>query len=199
MIIANAASEEERYRSFFYIFTKLITNRNSFTNFTIGQILVLPAAFVAKIIAAFLMTHSIWIPLAVGIAFLFLVLMILSFIPLDQHTRTTLDSQSQSRQDDQRVQERSPNIDQARYKYLLQRIEKTRLQIFTLSFRVSFLIATFLATSIFGHLMAGTVFLQFVEKQLHMDIADARNPPIPFIESQANSLRHLNSKAGMTS
>jgi hypothetical protein len=156
------------------------TNDNSFTIFVLGQVLVLPAAVAAKRFAAFLMKKNIWIPLRVGIALLLLAAVVMFLLPSDDRTRGTLEPQRRSREDDQRVQERSqdtPLAEQDWYIHLFKRIKKGTLGVILLSSGVSFLIGTYLVTGTFGQLMSGTVFLQFVEGQLHIDFSDVRDQP----------------------
>ena len=51
---------------------------------------------------------------------------------------------------------------------------KKNFHVFFLSRSISLLGVTFLVTSTFGQLMAGTVFLQYIEKQLGFDMAEVR-------------------------
>jgi hypothetical protein len=157
-----------------------ITNGNSFTTFVLGQILVLPAAVASKRYAAVLMKHNIWIPLRVGIALLLLAVVVMFFIPLDDRTTGTLEPQRQGREVDQRVQERSPDnplMEQTWYRHLFRQFKKGTLGVILLSSGVFFLTSTYLVTGVFGQLMGGTVFLQFVEEQLHINIPDVRDQP----------------------
>jgi hypothetical protein len=124
------------------------------------------------------MKKNIWIPLRVGTALLLLAVVVMFFIPLGDGARGTLELQRESREDDQRVQGRSPGTplaEQAWYIHLFKRVKKGTLGVILLSPGVSFLISTYLVTGIFGQLMAGTVFLQFVEEQLHIDFSDVRD------------------------
>jgi hypothetical protein len=126
------------------------------------------------------MKDNVWIPLRVGIALLLLAVVVLFFIPLDDRRRGTLEPQRQNREDDQRAQERSPDtplMEQARHRHLFRRVKKGTLGVIFLSSGVFFLTSTYLITGIFGQLMAGTVFLQFVEGQLHVDFSDVRDQP----------------------
>jgi hypothetical protein len=148
---------------------------NRFTIFTLGQILVLPFAIVAKKFAAFLMGHSVWIPLLLGITAILATLVILSFMPIEPLLISNVDGPREGPvkahghgPEDEGMPKRSPL-----YKNVLRQFQQT-FRVLSLSRNIFFLTCTFFATSIFAQLMAGSVFLQFVEKQLQIDLANVR-------------------------
>jgi hypothetical protein len=109
------------------------------------------------------MGHSVWIPLLLGITAILATLVILSFMPIEPLLISNVDGPREGPvkahghgPEDEGMPKRSPL-----YKNVLRQFQQT--------FRV-----LSLSRNIFAQLMAGSVFLQFVEKQLQIDLANVR-------------------------
>jgi hypothetical protein len=140
--------------------------------FILGQIIVLPPAILAKRFAAYLMTQNLWAPMALGLTSMLITLMIIWRMPIDSYRTIAVDV---PQTDGQEAQADDGNTTVGRS--LLQTIihqNKKNFHVFFLSRSISLLGVTFLVTSTFGQLMAGTVFLQYIEKQLGFDMAEVR-------------------------
>lgn len=181
MALADATSEDEWCVYYLYKFFPM-TDFYSFTVFTLGQIIVLPPAFLARRLAAMLMVQGLWAPIALGLISLLLALTIIWSMPfevlptpsVDTHQPEGLDSHDRAKSDDGHVTE-----DSTLFRTIIQRNKKS-FEVLCLSKSIFFLTCTFLVTSTFGQLMAGTVFLQYVEKQLGVDMADVRDQILIF-------------------
>jgi hypothetical protein len=119
------------------------------------------------------MDHSLWIPLCLGLtAILAEFSIIYWFMPQDPLPATK--NHSQASHTHPEIASKNLPKDLAWYKMAMQQTKQT-FQVVLLSSGIFFLTSTFLATSIFGQLMAGSVFLQYAEKKLGVNLAQVRN------------------------
>lgn len=115
-----------------------------------GQIIVYLFVCSAKFLTAHLMHHSIPIPLGCGYILMLAAIML---------ARQVLPTRPQ------------------RYHLLtVRQIRKEMFQFFSFSWTIGLLTSTYLATTILSHAMSGSVFLQYVEKQLNINISNVRHP-----------------------
>lgn len=116
------------------------------------------------------MPRTPWTPLVLGIVTLMTVIMILNFLSTDQEPT------SGGITHDQNSKTNNSTLEQMRA--LWKRIKtmewnKTSHQRKKL-FTVALLLATFPATSLYGHLMSGPVFVQYVEERFGVGLARVR-------------------------
>lgn len=137
-----------------------------FTTFTLGQILVLPPAFLVKRVTSALLKHGVWTPLLCGSIDLCLILVIIWAMPIENSFLITEPSTSESTNE---ISSETSNEEQAPEKDSRWR---KMFGILYISWAISLLICTFFATTLFGQMMAGSVFLQYVEKRLGIDIGE---------------------------
>jgi hypothetical protein len=170
----------------------MLIGSNRFTTFTTGQIIVLPFAIGAKNLAAALMKYSFWFPLYLGLAAVLTELAVICWVlPIDLLAKTKtytlggtqVDVQNHSKNFDEQVSKLSP----LHQTVMLQ--TKQTFQVVFSSLSVLLLTSTFLATSVFGQLMAGSVFLQYVEKVLGIDLAEVRSSKLYCIEDKAKAFK----------
>ena len=127
--------------------------------FTLGQLFILPFAAGAKILAAELMHYNLWIPLALGIATLVSIIIIVFVMPIDGLSASGVADSPEDLSTLDRIKHQT----------------KETFRVGILSPSISFLLLTFLVTNIYGQLMSGPVFLQYVEERLGINLADVRN------------------------
>jgi hypothetical protein len=127
----------------------------------LGQVIVVPLAVVAKRIAAIIMAQSIRVPIALGMISILISWSLIWFIPFGV--------QQVSEQETRENEQIEGSLTLLR---TIMRQNKKSFEVLFLSRSIFFLTCTFLVTSTFGQLMAGTVFLQYIERKLGFDMAD---------------------------
>jgi len=138
----------------------------SFTFFTLGQLVVLAPAFVAKQLASVLMRITIWIPLGISIT-LWAAIFLITFLMPIKAVREGINAADREHPELNTSEiEINTNI-----KLNIEPIIRTLSSVFV-SPVVSILLLTFIPTSAYGQLMSGPVFLQYVELRLGMDLAE---------------------------
>jgi hypothetical protein len=175
MIVADGTKKDERLVSPFLEST-LTANSTSLTVFILGQIIVFPLAFAAERIAAMLMAYNLYVPIALGLMSILISWSIIWFMPFEVIRPSAVDVPNLDGQQEQATGE---NEQAAVEQNSLQNIilqNKKSFKVLCLSPGIFFLTCTFWVTSTFGQLMAGTVFLQYIEKKLGYDMADVSNP-----------------------
>jgi hypothetical protein len=160
MVMADATKKDERFASL-SVHLLANTHPNSLTVFILGQVIVVPLAVVAKRIAAIIMAQSIRVPIALGMISILISWSLIWFIPFGV--------QQVSEQETRENEQIEGSLTLLR---TIMRQNKKSFEVLFLSRSIFFLTCTFLVTSTFGQLMAGTVFLQYIERKLGFDMAD---------------------------
>lgn len=142
-----------------------------FTIYVLEQILVHPVFWAAKQTAAKLMRRSPWIPLFLGITTLVTVIIVLLL------NRNGGISGSGGSIHDQVSQTNGSQPERIRA-FWKRNWKKDCKKVFQLTRGMLtvpslFLLATFSMTSLYGHLMAGTVFNQFIQERFRVDLPRA--------------------------
>jgi hypothetical protein len=158
----------------------------SLTVFILGQVIVVPPAVIAKRMAAMLMGCNLYVPIALGLMAILLAWSIIRFMPFDVQEASTADvltPDEQQEQDQVQDQEQDPEqmesdnrnaaVELTLFQILILQ-NKNSFKVLCLSHSIFFLTCTFWVTSIFGQLMIGTVFLQYIEKRLGYNMADVK-------------------------
>jgi hypothetical protein len=115
----------------------------------------------AKRIAAIIMAQSLRVPIALALISILMSWSIIWFMPFDVQQES-----EQVKSNSEQIEENLPLL------RTIMRRNKKSFEVLFLSRSIFFLTCTFLVTSTFGQLMAGTVFLQYIERKLGFDMAD---------------------------
>lgn len=122
------------------------------------------------------MSHNVLLPIIFGLVAIVLVIGIILYMPFNQLQIIKVDASPMDQGDvnNQNAQDESNAGDRPRIFQTIINQNREIFKVLRLSPTIFFLICTFFVTSAFGQLMAGSVFLQYVEKQLGIDMAEVR-------------------------
>lgn len=159
----------------------LFNQRPRFTVFILGQIVVYLFTCVIKLIAAYLMHNGVLIPLSIGLTlYLAGIFAVRLLLPPEASDHELLTRPSP---------ETYTSLFASKFKSTVKSTVESITEIFrflSLSWTIWAIIPTFLATTIFGHAMAGSVFLQYAGKQTRRTIADVSHHSLAHLRALAN-------------